>query len=119
MSRYGLKIWQEEFARIVRFNTELECNRFLKKKVLASESTFQSRSIPVPRFPPQPGSKDISFVGRTLRALLILSDSRETIFAPACSGWYADSGDEIAGELILFTVTFCANPANDLTRPPS
>ena len=24
-----------------------------------------------------------------------------------------------AGELILFTVTFCANPANDLTCPPS
>ena len=70
--------------------------------MLASESTFQSRSIPIPRFPPQPGSKDISFVGRTLRALLILSDSRETIFAPACSGWYADSGDEIAG-LDLFT----------------
>ena len=27
--------------------------------------------------------------------------------------------DSIAGELILFTVTFCANSANDLTCPPS
>ena len=25
----------------------------------------------------------------------------------------------LSGELILFTVTFCANPADDLTRPPS
>jgi WASH complex subunit strumpellin len=102
LAMYGLKIWQEEFARIVRFNTELECNRFLKKKVLASESAYQSRSIPIPRFSPFPGSKDISFVGRTLRALLHLSDSRKTIFAPACSGWYADDGTEIAG-LELFT----------------
>ena len=26
---------------------------------------------------------------------------------------------DVAGELILFTVTLCANPANDLTCPPS
>ena len=25
----------------------------------------------------------------------------------------------LQGEFILFTVTFCANPANDLTCPPS
>ena len=29
------------------------------------------------------------------------------------------SNPTAAGELILFTVTFCANPANDLTCPPS
>ena len=102
LAMYGLKIWQQEFARIVRFNTELECNRFLKKKVLPSQSIYQSRSIPIPRFAPMPRSKDSSFIGRMLRALLYLSDSRKTVFAPACSGWYAPDGTEVAG-LGLFT----------------
>ena len=30
---YGLKMWQEEFSRIINFNVEQECNLFLKKKV--------------------------------------------------------------------------------------
>jgi hypothetical protein len=29
----GLRIWQEEFSRIVNFYVEQECNQFLKKKV--------------------------------------------------------------------------------------
>ena len=29
------------------------------------------------------------------------------------------TSDAISGEIILLTVTFCANPANDLTCPPS
>jgi hypothetical protein len=49
-----------------------------------------------------PRSKDSSFIGRMLRALLYLSDSRTTVFAPACSGWYAPDGTEVAG-LGLFT----------------
>lgn len=30
---YGLKIWQEEFSRIINYNVEQECNSFLKKKI--------------------------------------------------------------------------------------
>lgn len=29
----GLKIWQEELSRVIYYNIEQECNRFLKKKV--------------------------------------------------------------------------------------
>ena len=29
------------------------------------------------------------------------------------------AASDLEGELMLFTVTFCANPANDLTCPPS
>ena len=45
------------------------------------------------------------------------------LFAPnatvgaECNFHFYDAG--MTGELILFTVTFCANPANDLTCPPS
>lgn len=29
----GLKMWQEEIARIINYNIEQECNRYLKRKV--------------------------------------------------------------------------------------
>jgi WASH complex subunit strumpellin len=45
---YGLRIWQEELSRIMNYNVEQECNRFLKKKVFDDESEYQSRDIPIP-----------------------------------------------------------------------
>jgi len=47
---YGLKIWQEEFSRIVNYNVEQECNLFLKKKVYDWQSKYQSEAIPIPKF---------------------------------------------------------------------
>lgn len=32
----GLKIWQEEFTRIINYNVEQECNSFLRHKVFFS-----------------------------------------------------------------------------------
>jgi hypothetical protein len=49
---YGLKIWQEEFSRIVNYNVEQECNQFLKKKILDWQSDYQSEAIPIPKFQP-------------------------------------------------------------------
>jgi len=49
---YGLKMWQEEFSRILAFNVEQECNRFQRRAILAQDSSYQSRAIPVPLFPP-------------------------------------------------------------------
>lgn len=49
---YGLKIWQEEFSRIINYNVEQECNLFLKKKVYDWQSIYQNVAIPIPRFPP-------------------------------------------------------------------
>ncbi len=46
----SLKIWQEEFSRVMNYNTEQECNLYLKKKVNDQQSIFQSRAIPIPRF---------------------------------------------------------------------
>lgn len=44
----GLRIWQEEFSRIVNFYVEQECNVFLKKKVLEWQSGYQDEAIPIP-----------------------------------------------------------------------
>ncbi len=49
---YGLKMWQEEYSRIINFNVEQECNCFLKRKVLPNASRYYSRAIPIPVFPP-------------------------------------------------------------------
>lgn len=59
---YGLKIWQEEFSRIVNYNVEQECNSFLKTKVYDHQSMYQSLTIPIPRFAQVDNS--INFVGR-------------------------------------------------------
>lgn len=51
---YGLKIWQEEFSRIINYNIELECDSFLQTKMVDIDwdSVYQSDAIPIPKFPP-------------------------------------------------------------------
>jgi WASH complex subunit strumpellin len=99
---YGLKMWQEEYGRIVNHSVERECNRFLKKKVLDSMSEYQSKTIPIPIYA-STDKKSYNFVGRLTRALLVLTDSRTSIYSPECSGWYKASGEEIGG-LSLFNL---------------
>ena len=72
---YGLKIWQEEVSRIVSYNVEQECNSFMREKVLDWESIYQSKTIPVPTFPPlDPYS--VNFIGRLARELLRITDPK-------------------------------------------
>jgi WASH complex subunit strumpellin len=87
---YGLKIWQEEFSRIVHFNVEQECNSFLKKKVYAWQSTYQSTAIPIPVFPQIDSS--VNFIGRLARALLSYTDFQKTIYLDQMSAWYDERG---------------------------
>lgn len=95
---YGLKMWQEESARIMAYNTEQECNRYTRKKILDSQSTYQSRTIPIPTFDrADREGKYPNFVGRTAAALLGLTDARKFVYAPACTGWYTVEGKEVCG----------------------
>jgi WASH complex subunit strumpellin len=93
---YGLKIWQEEFSRIVNYNVEQECNQFLKKKILDWQSDYQSDAIPIPKFPPTDESS-VNFVGRVTRALLLHSDVRTTTYIDLMSGWFDADGRELVG----------------------
>lgn len=93
---YGLKIWQEEFSRIINYNVEQECNSFLKKKVFDWQSMFQSVAIPIPRFPPS-DETSVNFIGRLARELLALTDISKTIYVDQMSGWYDKDGREIVG----------------------
>jgi len=87
----GLKIWQEEFTRIVNFNVEQECNTFLKKKTYPWESKYQSEAIPIPVYPPV-DEHSRTFVGRLVREVLLQTDRSQTIYLDTHSGWYEPGG---------------------------
>lgn len=84
---YGLKIWQEELFRIVNYNIEQECNSFMRIKILDFESVYQSKNIPIPRFPPL-DSCSVNFIGRLARELLRITDPKTTIFVESMGCWY-------------------------------
>lgn len=84
---YGLKIWQEEFSRIINYNIEQECNSFLKKKIFDNQSSYQSKAIPIPKFPPS-DEESVNFIGRLSKILIYLTDPQKTIFIDQLSGWF-------------------------------
>ena len=100
----GLKMWQEELARIINYNIEQECNRYIKKKVLDHNSKYQSKVIPIPRFA-VPGAKEhgvlnsdaVNFMGRVMNCLLALTDPSATVYAPEAIGWFSADGEEVCG----------------------
>lgn len=91
----GLKIFQQEFARIINYNTEQESNRFLKHKTFDGSSRFQSKAIPIPRVisssivtADSEDSGAITFMGRVMEVMLYLTDATRTVYAPECSAWF-------------------------------
>lgn len=105
----GLKIYQQEMARIINYSTEQEANRYLKKKTFDSASRYQSKTIPIPRFmapapavaPAKGGNAAVddslvavNFMGRVMNSLLALTDSSRTVYAPECSAWFIHSAPD-------------------------
>lgn len=74
----GLRIWQEEFSRIVNFYVEQECNTFLKKKTLEWQSNYQDEAIPIPVFPAI--DESVNMIGRFARELLNQTNYRRTTY---------------------------------------
>ncbi|KAF2904175.1 hypothetical protein ILUMI_01995 [Ignelater luminosus] len=83
----GLKIWQEEVTRIINYNVEQECNGFLRNKVHAWESAYQSRHVPIPHYPPSDTSSE-NFIGRLAREIIRLTDPKNSIYLEQTSTWY-------------------------------
>ena len=95
----GLKMYQQEMARVINYNTEQEANRYLKKKTFDSASRYQNKAIPIPRLvSSSAGASDdsgaINFTGRVMSAILFLTDSTRTIYAPECSAWFSHSAPD-------------------------
>jgi len=72
---YGLKIWQEELSRIIGYNVEMECNSFMRAKILDWQSVYQSKVIPVPSFEPCDG-QSMTFIGRLAREMIRITDPK-------------------------------------------
>lgn len=95
----GLKMYQQEMARVINYNTEQEANRYLKKKTFDSASRYQNKAIPIPRFVSSVNSQDdnfgaINFTGRVMSAVLFLTDSTRTVYAPESSAWFSHSAPD-------------------------
>ena len=100
---YGLKIWQEEFSRIIYFHVEQECNTFLKKKIFDYESIYQSKNIPIPVYPPLSNNDpSANFIGRLAREILRMTDSKTTYYVEKKNAWYDLKTKEEVVNLRLF-----------------
>eukprot|EP01002_Notosolenus_urceolatus_P014257 NODE_557_length_1967_cov_6.903545_g447_i0.p1 GENE.NODE_557_length_1967_cov_6.903545_g447_i0~~NODE_557_length_1967_cov_6.903545_g447_i0.p1 ORF type:complete len:629 (-),score=159.71 NODE_557_length_1967_cov_6.903545_g447_i0:79-1965(-) len=85
---YGLKVWQEEFSRLIAFNVEMECNPFVKRQIMPYDSAYQSVNIPIPLHPPPEGQEHSeTFMGRLVRELLAQIDPRNAICLPHRQAW--------------------------------
>ena len=84
---YGLKIWQQEVSRIINYNVEQECNRYLRKKIMDWESIYQSPTIPIPRYRSLDG-ESYNFIGRLAREIIRITDFKHTCYVPQMRTWY-------------------------------
>jgi WASH complex subunit strumpellin len=78
----GLQIWQEELSRIVGFCVEQECANFAQRGGSGNrapweewKSVHQSRTMPVPTFPPT-DAHSVNFIGRLAREIIRITDPK-------------------------------------------
>ena len=97
----GLKIFQQEFSRVINYFTEQEANRFLKRKTFDGSSRYQSRAVPIPRLIGSGFGGDgediaaITFMGRVMNSLLVLTDPTKTVYAPECTAWFTHNAPDL------------------------
>lgn len=97
LSTQGLIIFQSEFARLINFATEQECNRWTNVKILPLHSVWQSKDVPISLSSitvlPQSSSPEESagfttFVGKIAHELISLTDSKVAICLRSTCSWY-------------------------------
>eukprot|EP01135_Chromosphaera_perkinsii_P002142 Nk52_evm76s217 gene=Nk52_evmTU76s217 len=86
---YGLKMWNEEFGRIISYYLERECNSFLQYKVRDDLSVYQSSSIPIPTFQRPQGDVSVNFIGRVGREIVRLSHFAHSVYVPQSCAWFS------------------------------
>ncbi|XP_071441255.1 WASH complex subunit 5 isoform X2 [Hetaerina americana] len=90
----GLQIWQEELSRIVGFCVEQECANFAQRGGSGNrapweewKSVHQSRTMPVPTFPPT-DAHSVNFIGRLAREIIRITDPKTTVYVEHMSAWF-------------------------------
>ena len=102
----GLKLWHEEFARVVLFLVEQERNAFLKKKVLPRDSRYQSPVAPIEPPPAAAGAAG-NGVGRLLRELLYVTATRRATYVEDIGAWCDAQGRELVGARMFSLLHQC------------
>ncbi|XP_052892416.1 WASH complex subunit 5 [Anopheles moucheti] len=112
-----MRIWNEEMARIIRFNVEKECQPFLKSKPHEWEQPGVGLTddpdgslVPIPIYQPI-DMTSINFMGRLAREILRITDPKTTIYIDICSSWY-----DYKTHKLLLTNKF-ANKINETFGP--
>ena len=82
---YGLKIWQEEFNKLINRYIDLESNSFLSKRLNINELLNNDDYIPVPQ---QIDNQSVTFMGRLVREILALTDPRTAVFVEYTNSFY-------------------------------
>ena len=97
----GLKIWQEELSRVINFNVEQEANTFLRQKIPAWASEYQSRNIPIPIYPGGNGDAN-NFTGRLANEIIAVTSPKSTLYVRATQSWYDSRSHNEVASLSLF-----------------
>ena len=99
----GLKIWQEELSRVINFNVEQEANTFLRHKIPAWASEYQSKSIPVPVYPSVGSGGDANnFTGRLANEIIAVTSPKSTLYVKSMQSWYDSRSHNEVASLSLF-----------------
>ena len=92
----GLRVWMEELARVIGYNVEIECNRFLRRGVDDWRSDFQNADIPIPKFD-RVDAGSATFMGRVVADVVRVTDPAQTMYLLPMSAWYTADGGEAMG----------------------
>ena len=88
---YGLKIFNEEFNRLINCYIDMEVNAFLNNKLTIEELSYDE-DIPMPDLKTaEQGS--VNFMGRLLKEMLSLTNYKTSIYVDITSSFF-DSKSE-------------------------
>ncbi|ETO31375.1 hypothetical protein RFI_05745, partial [Reticulomyxa filosa] len=101
---YGLKVWQEEFSRIINYYVEQESNRWLRRKILNDQSIYQSEAIPIPHFYEHKTENANNFTGRVVNELLEKTHFTSTVYVDFQQAWVVPGNSRVSVGIRTFNL---------------
>ena len=95
------KMWCEEMHRLMGYCADIEANKFLGKKLGNFYEKYEMSKYNIPRYEPlKHAPESLTFLGRLMRHILILTNPKNSQYFPANYTWFAKK-DEVFGIKIL------------------
>jgi WASH complex subunit strumpellin len=92
----GLRIWHHDYNRVMCFLQEQEANHFLKKKILAWQSEYQSKVAPIEL--PRQSSSFVTCLGSLTYGVVEMTRHEASTYCAITGGWLnLQTGEEIIG----------------------